>query len=223
MEWTPLFLSLKLACCTAGLLLLIGIPLAYALVFGQWRGKVLVRTFITLPIVLPSTVLGFYFLTLASPTHVWGDFFANGLKLDLIFSFEGLVLGSVIYALPFMVQPIEQAFEQIPAERIQFITLLGKNRRTILQKVILPASWTGIISGIVLSFAHTLGEFGLVLMVGGNIPGETKVASIALYEAVELGQQELANKYALILLGTSFLVLVLVQSLRKGHQNIRLW
>ena len=131
--------------------------------------------------------------------------------------------GSVIYALPFMVQPIEQAFEQIPAERIQFITLLGKNRRTILQKVILPASWTGIISGIILSFAHTLGEFGLVLMVGGNIPGETKVASIALYEAVELGQQELANKYALILLGTSFLVLVLVQSLRKGHQNIRLW
>ena len=223
MDWSPFLLSFKLALLTALVLLLIGIPLAYALSFVNWRGKRLVQALIALPMVLPPTVLGFYFLLVFSPQSSIGTFLNSFFDLQLVFSFSGLLLGSIIYSLPFMVQPIQNAFEQLPKEMLQFARVLGKPKWSIFKKVILPNSVKGIATGLVLSFAHTLGEFGLVLMIGGNIPDETRVASIAIYESVELMQMEQANQYALILLLISFVVLVFIYSLGNNSKRLVRW
>ena len=223
MAWSPFLLSFKLALLTALVLLLIGIPLAYALSFVNWRGKRLVQALIALPMVLPPTVLGFYFLLVFSPQSSIGTFLNSFFDLQLVFSFSGLLLGSIIYSLPFMVQPIQNAFEQLPNDMLQFARVLGKPKWSIFKKVILPNSVKGIATGLVLSFAHTLGEFGLVLMIGGNIPDETRVASIAIYESVELMQMEQANQYALILLLISFVVLVFIYSLGNNSKRLLRW
>jgi molybdate transport system permease protein len=223
MDWSPFLLSFKLALLTALVLLLIGIPLAYALSFVNWRGKRLVQALIALPMVLPPTVLGFYFLLVFSPQSSIGTFLNSFFDLQLVFSFSGLLLGSIIYSLPFMVQPIQNAFEQLPNDMLQFARVLGKPKWSIFKKVILPNSVKGIATGLVLSFAHTLGEFGLVLMIGGNIPDETRVASIAIYESVELMQMEQANQYALILLLISFVVLVFIYSLGNNSKRLVRW
>ncbi|MDG1296072.1 MAG: molybdate ABC transporter permease subunit [Saprospiraceae bacterium] len=223
MDWSPFLLSFKLALLTALVLLLIGIPLAYALSFVNWRGKRLVQALIALPMVLPPTVLGFYFLLVFSPQSSIGTFLNSFFDLQLVFSFSGLLLGSIIYSLPFMVQPIQNAFEQLPNDMLQFARVLGKGKWAIFKKIILPNSVKGIATGLVLSFAHTLGEFGLVLMIGGNIPNETRVASIAIYESVELMQMEQANQYALILLLISFVVLVFIYSLGNNSKRLVRW
>ena len=223
MDWSPFLLSFKLALLTALVLLLIGIPLAYALSFVNWRGKRLVQALIALPMVLPPTVLGFYFLLVFSPQSSIGTFLNSFFDLQLVFSFSGLLLASIIYSLPFMVQPIQNAFEQLPNDMLQFARVLGKPKWSIFKKVILPNSVKGIATGLVLSFAHTLGEFGLVLMIGGNIPDETRVASIAIYESVELMQMEQANQYALILLLISFVVLVFIYSLGNNSKRLVRW
>lgn len=223
MDWSPFLLSFKLALLTALVLLLIGIPLAYALSFVNWRGKRLVQALIALPMVLPPTVLGFYFLLVFSPQSSVGTFLNSYFDIQLVFSFSGLLLGSIIYSLPFMVQPIQNAFEQLPNDMLQFARVLGKSKWAIFKKIILPNSIKGIATGLVLSFAHTLGEFGLVLMIGGNIPDETRVASIAIYESVELMQMEQANQYALILLLISFVVLVFIYSLGNNSKRLVRW
>lgn len=223
MDWSPFLLSFKLALLTAILLLLIGLPLAYALSFMNWRGKRLVQAIIALPMVLPPTVLGFYFLLVFSPQSSLGAFLNQYFDIQLVFSFSGLLLGSVIYSLPFMVQPIQNAFEQLPQDMLQFARVLGKSKWAVLNKVIIPNAFIGIVTGMVLSFAHTLGEFGLVLMIGGNIPDETRVASIAIYESVELMQMEQANQYALILLLISFVVLVFIYSIGRNSKQFLRW
>jgi len=212
--WQTLFITFKLATVTTLILLIIGVPLSALLAFKNFRFKTILETVVTLPIVLPPTVLGFYFLLLFSPETVLGRFLES-LGIKLLFTFEGLVVASVIYSLPFMVQPLLSALKNFPVNLIEASYTLGKSRFTTFFRVILPNIKLSIITAMVLTFAHTVGEFGVVLMVGGSIPGETKVASIAIYEEVEALNYDMANRYALILLAVSFFTILVVNFLGK--------
>src|ERR1700739_1435795 len=215
MDWLAIFLSLKLSSLVLGLLLLIGMPIAYWVTFSTWRWKFLVESVGALPIVLPPTVLGFYILVAIvsqSPIgRVWAAWSGHGLA----FTFEGLVIASILYSLPFAVQPIAVAFSQVDRQLIEASSVLGASRWRTFIRVILPLSVNGVITGAVLSFAHTMGEFGGVLMVGGNIPGVTRTVSIAIYDQVQSLDYAAANKTALLLLPFSFVVLSLVYGLNR--------
>lgn len=223
MDWYPLYLSFKLAFVSSIVLLIIGVPLAYFLSFRRYKLSSVLEALIALPMVLPPTVLGFYFIIFFSPNSFIGRFLDEYLGLSLVFSFPGLVLGSVLYSLPFMVQPIQNGFTQLPKDMLNFARVLGRSEKDIFKRLIIPNSIPALLTGFVLSFAHTLGEFGLVIMIGGNIPSETKVASIAIFEAVELLRFEEAGLYSGILLGLSFLILFLVYSLRFRNSNPLKW
>ena len=174
-----------------------------------------------MPLVLPPTVLGFYFLIAFSPENAFGNWLDTYLGIRLIFSFEGLIIGSIIYSLPFMVHPIQAGFSSIPKNLIEAAQVLGKSKFTTLVRVLLPSIKSSVITGIVLSFAHTIGEFGVVLMIGGNIPNKTKVASIAIYDEVESLNYTVANSYSLILFAISFIILLMVYLLNnKSAKNI---
>ena len=213
--WQTLLLTFELAAITTIFLLLIGIPLAYFLANTQMKAKPLIETFISMPLVLPPTVLGFYLLLAFSPEAWLGGWLERVFDLRLVFSFTGLVIGSIIYSLPFMVHPIQSGFENLPANLAEASYCLGKSRFETLLKVLLPNIQPSLLTGIVLSFAHTVGEFGVVLMIGGNIPGQTKVASIAIYDEVEGLNYALANKYALVLFIFSFAILMLVYIINR--------
>lgn len=215
MNWSPLFLSVKLALITTICLLVIGIPIAWKLAHTKSRYKFLIEAIVSLPLVLPPTVLGFYLLIAFSPNNGLGSFFKEILGLQLVFSFEGLVLASVLYSLPFMVQPIQAGLQNLPSSLIEAAYTMGKGEWKILWKILLPNIKPAILTGIVLSFAHTVGEFGVVLMIGGKIPDETLVASIAVYDEVESLNYLQANNYALVLLGTSFLILSFTYFINK--------
>ncbi len=221
MNWTPLLTSLKLAFCTTSILLIIGVPLAYLLSRINRTWKVLIESILTLPLVLPPTVLGLYFLLVFSPDSVVGGFFEGIFGISFLFSFKGLVLGSVIYGIPFMIHPIYAAFKNYPKAQIEIASLLGATKWKTLVTIILPNSTAAILSGIVLTFAHALGEFGFVLMIGGNIPGETKVASIAIYDHVENLEYTKANTYAFALLFVSFFLLCLLYLINNNYLNFK--
>jgi molybdate transport system permease protein len=204
----PFLLSLKLALVTTLALSLLGIPIAYWLAIGSSRMKAFVEAIVGLPLVLPPTVLGFYLLLAFSPENAFGRFVDMYFDVRLVFTFQGLVIASVIYSLPFMVQPIQSGFSLVPKSLIEASYSLGKSKWTTLMRVIIPNSKAGLLTGCVLTFAHTIGEFGVILMVGGNIPGQTRVASIAIYDEVEAMNYHQANYYSAILLVFSFLVLV---------------
>ncbi|MFK7983492.1 MAG: molybdate ABC transporter permease subunit [Saprospiraceae bacterium] len=208
--WQTLGLTFQLAAITTMVLLLIGIPLAYFLANTQSRIKPILEAFISMPLVLPPTVLGFYLLLLLSPESTFGAWLLETFNLRLVFSFAGLVLGSIIYSLPFMVHPIQSGFENLPKSFSEAAYTLGKSKMETLFKVLLPNIKPALLTGIVLSFAHTVGEFGVVLMIGGNIPNQTKVASIAIYDEVEGLNYVVANQYALILFLFSFVILLVV-------------
>ena len=210
-----IILTFKLATLTTVILFFVGLPVAYFLAYSKFRFKPVVETVVSLPLVLPPTVLGFYFLILFNPTGFLGKIIEQLFDLRLVFTFEGLVIGSVIYSFPFMVHPLQSGFQSIPSNIIEAAYTLGKSRLETLFKVILPNMKPAILTGIVLSFAHTIGEFGVVLMIGGLIPGETKVASIAIYEEVEALNYDKANLYALILFVITFSVLILVYTLNR--------
>lgn len=210
MDWGPIILSLKLAFITTAILIFISIPLSYWLSVTQNKIKPVIETLVSMPLVLPPTVLGFYLLTAFSPSWLPGKFLIDTFGLHLVFSFEGLVIGSVLYSLPFMVHPIQSGLNNLPASLSEASFVLGKSRTTTLFRVLLPNIKTSLITGIVLSFAHTIGEFGVVLMIGGNIPGETRVASIAIYDQVESLHYGAANTYSLILFVITFLILLSV-------------
>lgn len=214
MIWSPIILSLQLALATTLVLLLVGLPLAWWLARTQARFKPVVESLVSLPLVLPPTVLGFYFLLAFSPNNAFGSWLDGWLGLRLVFSFPGLVLASVIYSLPFMVQPVQAGLAALPGSLVDAATLMGKSRWEILRRVELPNIRPALLTGIVLSFAHSIGEFGVVLMIGGNLPGKTRVASIAVYDEVEALNYGAANAYSLILLGLTFLILMIVYSLR---------
>ncbi len=219
MDWIPLILSLKLAVFTTIVLLIVGTPLAYFLAYSRWKVAFFLEALVGLPIVLPPTVLGFYLLLAFSPNSFLGDFIKDLTGASLVFSFLGLVVASVIYSLPFMVQPLKNGFEGVDRSMLELAEVLGKSKWITFWKVMLPNSKNAIITGAILTFAHTLGEFGVVLMIGGSIPKETKVASIAIFEYVETLDFQSAHQYALILLGISFTILLVVQLLgiRKKH------
>lgn len=215
MDWQAILLSLRLAASTTGILLLIGLPLAYWVAFSTWRGKPLVEALVALPLVLPPTVLGFYVLTAIGPQGPLGRWLDGAFGLRLAFSFPGLLLASVAYSLPFAVQPFAAAFGAVPPRLLEASASLGAGRFRTFRRIILPLAWPGVVTGMVLSFAHTVGEFGVVLMVGGNIPGATRTVSIAIYDHVQALEYAQAGRTALLLLAFSFLTLVLTYGLRR--------
>ena len=211
----PLLLSLKLSSVTTLLLLVLGVPFAYWLVFTRFRWKFLVESVVALPLVLPPTVLGFYLLIAIGSNSFVGQWYESIFNRPLAFSFQGLVLGSFLYSLPFAVQPIQTAFSSVDKKLLEASWSLGRSNIYTFFRVILPLSRHGIITGCVLSFAHTLGEFGVILMIGGNIPDVTRVASVAIYDEVQALNYGSANMYAAILLAFSFIILAVVYSLNR--------
>lgn len=209
---SAIWITIQLALVTSLVLFLLGAPLAWWLARTQSKGKAVVEAITTLPLVLPPTVLGFYFLIFFSPQAPLGSFFVWITGDTLTFTFHGLVVASLIYSMPFMIQPLKVAFEQLDKELLETAKVLGANTWTTILEVILPASIRGVLTAIVLTFAHTVGEFGVVLLIGGNIPGETRVVSIAIYENVETLNYADAHLLAGGLLVFSFLTLVFVYS-----------
>lgn len=216
-EWQPIILTFQLAFITTLILLVISIPLAHWLAFSRSRIKPVIETLVSMPLVLPPTVLGFYLLLAFSPNQGFGLWMDEVLGIRLVFSFQGLVIASVIYSLPFMVQPIQSGLAHLPVSLVEAAYVLGKSKTTTLFRVLLPNIRPALLTGIVLAFAHTIGEFGVVLMIGGNIPGKTKLASIAIYDEVEALNYSLANQYSLFLLVVSFLILLTVYLINGGY------
>jgi len=215
MNWTAILLTLKLATLTAAILLMIGLPIAYWLTFSRWRWKFLVESVVALPLVLPPTVLGFYILVAIGPQSPLGQFYTNIVGHPLPFTFEGLLFASILYSLPFAVQPFATAFEQIDRRLIEAAWTLGVSRLKTFFKLMVPLAKAGMVTGFVLSFAHTLGEFGVVLMVGGNIEGETRTVSIDIYDEVQALNYIGAAKTALFLLAISYSVLLVVYAMNR--------
>ena len=217
-DWQAIVLSIRLAAVVCAALLLIGLPLAYWLTFSRRRWKFLVETVVALPLVLPPTVLGFYVLVAIgarSPIgRAWSAWFGEGLA----FSFEGLVVASILYSLPFAVQPIAAAFSQVDRSLLEASAILGASPLRTFVRVLMPLARNGILTGAILSFAHTIGEFGVVVMVGGNLPGVTRTVSVAIYDHVQALDYEAANATALLLVIFSFAVLACVYGL-----NRRVW
>lgn len=213
--WTPVRLTLELATCSTGILLLLGTPIAWWLARSGARWKEAVAAVVALPLVLPPTVLGFYILLAFGPDGPGGSLLSLFGGRSLAFTFEGLVLGSVIYSLPFVVQPIRNAFEAFGNRPLEVAATLGATPWDAFWTVAMPLARPGLVTGAVLGFAHTVGEFGVVLMIGGNIPGETKVLSIAVYEFVETLQWTYAHALAGGLLAFSFAVIFATMVLQK--------
>ena len=217
-----LLLSIRLSLTVTAILVVIGVPLAYWLTFSNWRGKFLVEAVVALPLVLPPTVLGFYLLLAMGSQGPLGRFWQSAFGHGLAFTFTGLVIASVLYSLPFAVQPLAASFESIDRKLLDASSVLGAGRLRTFLRVILPLSIPGVISAIVLSFAHTLGEFGVVLMVGGNLAGATRTVSIEIYDRVQSMDYAGANQVALGLLIFSFVVLSTVYGLNR-HLGRRIW
>jgi molybdate transport system permease protein len=219
-DWQPLLLTFKLATITTLILLIIGVPLAYWLSYSRVRFKSVFEALVAMPLVLPPSVLGFYLLLAFSPQNAFGHFLEAVFDLRLLFTFPGLVVGSVIFSLPFMVQPVQSGFESLPIALEEAAATLGKSRWQTFLRVLLPNIRPALITGTVLAFAHTIGEFGVVLMIGGNIPGQTQVASLAIYNEVESLHYGAAHFYALILFALSFSILLSVYTLNKRSLKI---
>jgi molybdate transport system permease protein len=210
-----LLLSIRLAVCVSLILFVIGMPLAYWLAYSRWRGKFLVESIVALPLVLPPTVLGFYMLVAMGPRAPLGKLWQAAFGHGLAFTFTGLVFASILYSLPFTVQPLVASFENVNRKLVEASAVLGAGRLRTFWRVILPLSVPGAVTALVLSFAHTLGEFGVVLMVGGNLPGVTRTVSIDIYDHVQSLEYAEANHMALVLLLFSFVVLSIVYGVNR--------
>ena len=222
MDWTALALSVKLSLVTLLFLLPIGIVFGRWLAYRQFFGKSLLQAVLALPLVLPPTVLGYYLLVGLSPNQGVGLWLANTFGFRLVFNFEALVLASIIFNLPFAIQPMQRAFAAIPREIREAAACCGMKPGLVLWKIELPLAWPGIVSAMVMSFAHTLGEFGIVLMVGGNIPGETQTVAIAIYDRVQAFDEHSASVMSLSLLLFSMLTISLTYwlSARSEHPHV---
>ncbi len=208
MDLNPIWLTLKLAGITSMLLLVFGLPVAWWLSKGRSIIKTVIEAVITMPLVLPPSVLGFYLLLAFSPQHGVGKWLQHTFNIQFVFSFPGLVLASVIYSMPFMIGPIKSALQQLPVSLSQASYSLGKSKWQTFLRVLVPNIKPSLLTAIVLTFAHTLGEFGVVLMIGGNIPNVTRVASIAVYDSVEQMDYHSANIYSLILFAITFILVI---------------
>lgn len=216
MNWTTVDTTLRLAAVTATVLLLIGTPVAYWLTFSKRRWKFLVESVVALPLVLPPTVLGFYVIVALGPQSVLGEWIEQIIGHRLPFTFEGLVVASVLYSFPFAVQPLIVGFGAVDPKLIEASWTLGVSKLATFFRVIIPQSWAGVLTGAVLSFAHTVGEFGVVLMVGGNIEGVTRTISIEIYDEVQSFNFDVAGQMALMLLMFSFAVLSVVYAVNRN-------
>ena len=215
MNWTAIWVTFKLASLTAAALVIIGLPIAYWVSFSRRRWKFIIESIVALPLVLPPTVLGFYILVAIGPHSPVGQWYADLVGHPLPFTFEGLLFASILYSLPFAVQPFAAAFDQVDRRLIEASWTLGASKFKTFLKLIVPLSAAGIITGFVLSFAHTLGEFGVVLMVGGNIEGVTRTVSIDIYDDVQALNYAGAAKTAAFLLVISYLVLLAVYAMNR--------
>lgn len=218
-DLSPIWLTLKLAAITTALLLVIGLPIAWWLSKGRSIFKTIIEAIITMPLVLPPSVLGFYLLLAFSPQRGVGKWLQQTFDVQFVFSFKGLVLASFIYSMPFMISPIKSALQQLPNSLAQASYTLGKTKWQTFIKILLPNIKSSLLTAAVLTFAHTLGEFGVVLMIGGNIPNVTRVASIAVYDSVERMDYAAANTYSLILLSITFVMVLGVFLFNKYHSK----
>jgi molybdate transport system permease protein len=218
MDWQAFWLTLRLSALVAAILLVLGLPVACWITYSRWRAKFLVEAVFALPIVLPPTVLGFYVLVALGPHSPLGRGWQALTGHTLAFTFEGLVIGSILYSFPFAVQPFAASFATVDPRLLAASQTLGASRLRTFFRVTLPLSASGVVTGVALSFAHTMGEFGVVLMVGGNIPGVTRTVSIDIYDKVQAVNYAGANATALVLLAISFVTLALVYGL-----NRRVW
>ena len=223
MNWEALWLTVRLATIVSSALFVIGIPIAYWLTHSRWRWKFLVEAAVALPIVLPPTVLGFYVLVALGSRSPVGRWWASLTGHTLAFTFEGLVIGSLLYSLPFAVQPFAASFGAVDAKLMRAAESLGDSPILTFWRVMLPLSKAGLVTGFTLSFAHTLGEFGVVLMVGGNIPGVTRTLSIDIYDQVQAANYSSANLTALVLLAISFVLLSIVYGLNRRSAVVGPW
>src|SRR5882672_3602947 len=210
-----LLLSIRLAVCVSAILFVIGLPLAYWLAYSRWRGKFLIESVVALPLVLPPTVLGFYVLVAMGSRGPLGKLWQAAFGHGLAFTFGGLVIASVLYSFPFTVQPLVASFESVDQKLLDASAVLGAGRMRTFRRVILPLSAPGVLTAVVLSFAHTLGEFGVVLMVGGNLQGVTRTVSIDIYDHVQSLEYAQANHMAGVLLLISFSVLSVVYAVNR--------
>jgi molybdate transport system permease protein len=215
MDWSAIVLSLRLATATTLILLVIGVPLAGWLALSHRRGRWAVDALVALPLVLPPTVLGFYVLVALGPRSPLGQAYEAITGTTLVFSFQGLLVASVLYSLPFAVQPFAAAFAAVDRNLIEAAWCLGASRVRTFTQVVVPLARPGIIAGVVLSFAHTVGEFGVVLMVGGNVPGSTRTVSISIYDDVQAFDYARAGRTAALLLAFSFVVLAVTYRLQR--------
>jgi len=216
LDWQTFRLTLELAFTVSIILLALGLPIAYWIAFSHWRWKFLIEAVVALPIVLPPTVLGFYVLVALGPRSPLGRWWISLTGHTLAFTFTGLVLGSILYSLPFAVQPFAASFSAVDRKLIAASATLGASRLRTFLRIIAPVSTPGLITGTTLAFAHTMGEFGVVLMVGGNIPGVTRTVSIDIYDRVQSSDYVGANQTALVLLLLCFALLALVYGLNRG-------
>ncbi|TQR32363.1 molybdate ABC transporter permease subunit [Campylobacter sp. MIT 99-7217] len=207
--------TFELAFITTFLLFFIGVGLAYLLVFVSFPFKSVLQVIVSMPLVLPPSVLGFYFLMAFSPLNAFGAFLKEYFDISLVFTFEGLVIASIIFSLPFMVGPLQSAFSSVPKNLIEVSYTLGKSKFITLLRVIIPNSKVGIFTGSMVAFAHTVGEFGVVMMIGGHKKGETLVASIAIYDELEALNYTLAHQYAFVLFALSFIILLVLFFINK--------
>lgn len=220
MNWTAILLTLKLAALTSVILLVVSLPMAYWLTSSRRRWKFLVEAVVALPLVLPPTVLGFYVLIAIGPKSPIGQWYEAVVGHPLLFTFEGLLLASVLYSLPFAVQPFAAAFSAVDGPLIEASWTLGVSRLMTFFRVTIPLSMAGLVTGVVLSFAHTMGEFGVILMVGGNIEGVTRTVSIDLYDEVQAMNYAAAGQTALFLLVVSFLMLAVVYAVNRRFWSL---
>jgi molybdate transport system permease protein len=214
-DWQAFWLTLQLAAVVSGILFALGLPIAYWIAFSRWRWKFLVEAAVALPIVLPPTVLGFYVLVALGSRSPLGRWWQSLTGHPLAFTFAGLVIGSILYSLPFAVQPFAASFSSVDRKLMAASATLGASPLRTFSRVVLPLSAPGLITGIALSFAHTMGEFGVVLMVGGNIPGITRTVSIDIYDKVQTSNYSAANETALLLLVLAFAILSFVYAVNR--------
>jgi molybdate transport system permease protein len=221
MDWSAIGLSIRLAAIVTAILLVVGVPLAYWLTFSTFRGRFLCESVVALPLVLPPTVLGFYMLVALGNRSPVGRLWEAWTGHTLAFTFEGLVIASAIYSLPFAVQPFAAAFAQVDRALLEASATLGAGRLATFFRVLVPLSLDGMLAGAVLTFAHTIGEFGVVLMVGGNLPGVTRTVSVAIYDDVQSFDFGAAHRTALLLLLFSFASLAAVYGLVRRPWAVR--
>ncbi len=219
MDWTALFLSLKLALVATTILMLLTAPLACLLAYSRLPGKAFLEAFINLPLAMPPTVVGFYLLLLMGPEGSLGRIWTGITGSPLLFTFAGIVIASIIYSIPFALQPMRAAFEKVDPRLIDSARVLGLSAPSVFARVILPNSLNGIAASSILVFLHALGAFGVILMVGGSVPGETRVASIAIYEAVETLQYGSAAMMSLALLPVCYVFLLIVHRLTRSGSS----